>query len=205
LAGGKADPFVLAKRCFEWVRDEIKHSGDSRMDPLTCSASQVLRHGTGFCYAKSHLLAALLRANAIPAGFCYQRLSIDDSGPPFCLHGFNAVHLPGIGWYRVDARGNRQGVTTTFDPPEERLAYAPRRDGEATFAEVWPSPLPVVVESLRRWGSSAQLLDHLPDLRMDWTANLHSSTTSRARGHGVQIDANASSGIPDPPGSAGVS
>ena len=82
LAEGRDDPVAVARRCFEWVRDEIKHSGDHRLDPVTCSASQVLRHGTGFCYAKSHLLAALLRANAIPAGFCYQRLSIDGAGPP---------------------------------------------------------------------------------------------------------------------------
>jgi transglutaminase-like putative cysteine protease len=71
---------------------------------VTCSASQVLLHGTGFCYAKGHLLAALLRANAIPVGSCYQRLRIDGTGPPFCLHGFNSVHLPAIGWYRIDAR-----------------------------------------------------------------------------------------------------
>jgi len=39
------------------------------MNPVTCKASDVLIYGTGYCYAKSHLLAALLRANAIPAGF----------------------------------------------------------------------------------------------------------------------------------------
>ena len=109
LAEGRGDPVAVARKCFYWVRDEIKHSGDFRLDPVTCSASQVLRYGTGFCYAKSHLLAALLRANAIPAGFCYQRLSIDGIGPPFCLHGLNTVHLPGIGWYRIDARGIEEG------------------------------------------------------------------------------------------------
>jgi transglutaminase-like putative cysteine protease len=164
LAQGRDDPVAVARRCFEWVRGEIKHSGDHRLDPVTCSASQVLRHGTGFCYAKSHLLAALLRANAIPAGFCYQRLSIDGVGAPFCLHGLNAVHLPGIGWYRVDARGDREGIETAFDPPSERLAYESRLVGEATFDDVWPAPLPVVVEALTGQGSYAQLLDHLPDM-----------------------------------------
>src|SRR5688500_1359861 len=137
LRGGLTDRIEIARRCFEWVRDEIKHSGDYGLDPVTCSASQVLAHGTGFCYAKSHLLAALLRANAIPAGFCYQRLSIDDLGPPFALHGFNAVHLPGIGWYRIDARGNRAGIATAFDPPFEHLAFVPRLLGEATFEEIF--------------------------------------------------------------------
>ncbi|SIN85848.1 Transglutaminase-like superfamily protein [Singulisphaera sp. GP187] len=164
LADGREDPIAVARSCFDWVRDEIKHSGDYRLDPVTCLASQVLHHRTGFCYAKSHLLAALLRANAIPAGFCYQRLSIDDTGPPFCLHGLNAVHLPGTGWYRIDARGNRPGITTRFEPPSERLAFAPRLDGEATFDEVWPSPLPVVVEALTRHSSCSELLEHLPDM-----------------------------------------
>src|SRR4051812_31358162 len=94
LADGCVDLQSVAKRSFEWVRDEIKHSCDFQLNPVTCSASEVLAAGTGFCYAKSHLLAALLRANKIPVGFCYQRLSIDDQGPPFCLHGLNAVWLP---------------------------------------------------------------------------------------------------------------
>jgi transglutaminase-like putative cysteine protease len=164
LAEDQHGPVAVARRCFEWVRDEIKHSGDHRLGPLTCSASDVLRHGTGFCYAKSHLLAALLRANGIPTGFCYQRLSIDDVGPPFCLHGLNAVHLPGIGWYRIDARGDREGIETAFDPPRERLAFEPKLAGEATFDGIWPAPLPVVVEALTRRGSFAEFLDHLPDM-----------------------------------------
>lgn len=101
---------AIAKACFEWVRDEIFHSCDYRMNPLTCKASDVLQHKTAYCFAKSHLLAALLRANQIPVGFCYQRLSIDDRGAPYSLHGFNAIYLAEIGWYRVDARGNKAGV-----------------------------------------------------------------------------------------------
>ena len=164
LARGRGGPVAVARRCFEWVRDEIKHSGDHRLDPVTCSASAVLRHGTGFCYAKSHLLAALLRANAFPTGFCYQRLSLDGCGPPFCLHGLNAVRLPGTGWDRIDARGDREGIETDFDPPAERMAFEPRLAGEATFDDIWPAPLPVVVKALTENRSHAQLLDHLPDM-----------------------------------------
>lgn len=68
----------ITKKCFEWVRDNIKHSSDYKLNPITCKASDVLIHKTGYCYAKSHLLAALLRANNIPAGLCYQRLSVDE-------------------------------------------------------------------------------------------------------------------------------
>lgn len=161
--GGDDGPLAVAARCFVWVRDRIGHSLDHGRRTVTLSASEVLRHRTGLCYAKSHLLAALLRANGIPAGFGYQRLSIDDGGPPFCLHGFNAVGLPGHGWYRVDPRGNRPGIRTTFDPPREALAFSPRHPGERTFEEVWPEPLPVVVEALRRSDDLSELLPHLPD------------------------------------------
>ena len=62
LSQGKDNPEATAKACFEWVRDKIHHSVDYQMNPVTCAASEVLEHKTGYCYAKSHLLAALLRA-----------------------------------------------------------------------------------------------------------------------------------------------
>jgi transglutaminase-like putative cysteine protease len=155
----------IAQAAFEWVRDEIKHTADFALPAVTCSASEVLRHGTGLCYAKSHLLAALLRANQIPAGMCYQRLSMDGVGPPFCLHGLNAVYLSDCGWYRIDARGNKPGVATQFAPPREFLAFETSVPGEQTFTEIWLEPLACVVESLRRYQTCDELCRHLPD----WT------------------------------------
>jgi transglutaminase-like putative cysteine protease len=161
--GGPDGPAAVASRCFLWVRDEVRHSVDHQDQIVTCAASDVLRHRTGFCYAKSHLLAALLRANQIPAGFVYQRLSVGDSGPPFCLHGLNAVFLPETGWYRVDARGDRPGIVTRFTPPTEVLAFKPSAPGETTFEGIFPTPLPIVVAALRRDRTVAEVLANLPD------------------------------------------
>jgi transglutaminase-like putative cysteine protease len=97
IAAGHQTPKSIAKACFEWVRDEVRHSVDYQISPVTCRASDVLKYKTGYCYAKSHLLTALLRANGIPAGLCYQRLSVDDQGRSYCLHGLNAVYLPEVG------------------------------------------------------------------------------------------------------------
>jgi len=145
LAAGRVSDEAIAKRCFEFVRDDIKHSWDYRLNPVTCKASDVLIHGTGYCYAKSHLLAALLRANQIPAGLCYQRLTVDSAGSPYCLHGLNAVYLKRQGWYRIDARGNKSGVMADFCPPLEKLAF-PLVDGcEKDIPGIWAEPLPVVV------------------------------------------------------------
>jgi transglutaminase-like putative cysteine protease len=123
-----------------------------------------LRHGSGYCYAKSHLLAALLRANGLPAGFCYQRLSLDAGGAQYCLHGLNAVWLPAVGWYRIDPRGNRGDVNAQFTPPVEQLAFSPNSAGEADLPEIWADPLPVVVNALRAHLTTDMLSRNLPDV-----------------------------------------
>lgn len=165
LATDASGPFGIARTCFEWVRDHIQHSGDHEAAVTTCCASEVLAEGTGWCFAKSHLLAALLRANRIPAGFCYQRLRRDD-GNGFTLHGLNAIHLPDIGWYRIDCRGNKPGVDAQFCPPNEKLAFPVQEDGELDFPEIWPHPVPVVVECLQRFKGWRQVNANLPDIAM---------------------------------------
>ncbi|WP_305063723.1 transglutaminase-like domain-containing protein [Methanococcoides sp.] len=164
LALGSDDLVEITKRCFEWVRDEIYHSHDYCLNPITLKASEVLEAGTGYCYAKSHLLAALLRANGIPAGLCYQRLSRDENGEPFCLHGLNAVYLPDIGWYRIDARGNKKSVNAQYAPPEEMLAYEIKVEGEADLPEIWADPLPVIVDLLTVYDNYEDVWENLPDI-----------------------------------------
>jgi transglutaminase-like putative cysteine protease len=163
LAKDASTPLQVAKRSFEWVRDNIQHSSDYKRNPVTCAASEVLATGTGYCYAKSHLLAALLRANGIAAGFCYQRLSIGDHGAPYSLHGFNAIYLADFGWYRVDSRGNKPGVNAQFCPPEERLAFRLNSSEERDFREILPDPLPVVISALRAHTTWDELYRNLPD------------------------------------------
>jgi transglutaminase-like putative cysteine protease len=164
LAKGAANEENIAQKCFEFVRDEIKHSGDYKLNPVTCKASDVLKHATGYCYAKSHLLAALLRANKIPAGLCYQRLTITDT-PPFCLHGLNAVHLDNFGWNRIDARGNKAGVTAEFLPPMEKLAYPIVTLGEADLPGILAEPLPQTINLLKQRKTYQAVADNLPDIK----------------------------------------
>ncbi|VEP13930.1 Transglutaminase-like enzyme, predicted cysteine protease [Hyella patelloides LEGE 07179] len=164
LAQGKDSKEEIAKTCFEWVRDNIKHSSDYQMNPVTCSASEVLKYRTGYCFAKSHLLAALFRASGIPAGFCYQRLSVFDDGVPYSLHGFNAVYLPQYGWYRLDARGNKLGVDAQFMPPQEKLAYGINFPEEVDCKKVFAEPLDLVITALQKHDNWNSLLKELPDV-----------------------------------------
>jgi len=155
----------ITKMCFEWVRDNIRHSNDYKLNPVTCIASEVLKHKTGYCFAKSHLLAALLRANGIPAGLCYQRLSINDNGAPYSLHGLNSVYLEEYGWYRIDARGNKEGVDAQFCPPNEKLAFTIQFESEVDFTEILSEPLPVVVSVLEKYETYIEVLENLPDIK----------------------------------------
>lgn len=163
LAAGAKDEEEVARRCFFWVRDSVRHSVDYQLPVVTCTASDVLRHRAGFCYAKSHLLAALLRARGIPAALCYQRLARDEAGSTFFLHGLVSVYLPRHGWYRVDPRGDKPGVTSDFCPPVERLPYTPRIAGELDLPERYPDALACVVSTLRTRSTAAEVRANLPD------------------------------------------
>jgi transglutaminase-like putative cysteine protease len=166
IAGGAVDDAVAARLCFKWVRDQVRHSSDCRVQKVTCAASQVLRERVGFCYAKSHLLAALLRARGIPAALCYQRLAQEPAGQGYCLHGLVAVHLQGHGWYRIDPRGDKPGIFTDFCPPREVLAFQPRRPGEGDVPGRFADALPCVISALQRWDTADALARHLPDLEL---------------------------------------
>ena len=157
---------VAKARClYEWVRDNISHAADAGLDIVTCTASEVLQHGTGICFAKSHLLAALLRAVAIPAGFCYQVLRV---APPVdnepVLHGFNAIYLATLDkWLRVDARGNTKGINAQFSINKEQLAFAmdPLAD-EFIYETIFAAPVSIVVNKLKRYKRRSDLWQDLP-------------------------------------------
>jgi len=164
LAEGCSTDVAIAKKCYEWVRDEIHHSGDYKDDITTCKASDVLKYKTGWCYAKAHLLAALLRANGIPTGFCYQRLSCSEYLPDiYCLHGLNWIYLKEDGWYRVDVRGNKEGVNAQFTPPEEQLAFT-LKENEFDLNENLTEPLEVVVQTLKKFQTYDEMICHFPDI-----------------------------------------
>lgn len=163
LAFGCNSDTEITKRCFEFVRDEIRHTGDAGEGITTLRASEVLEQGQGWCYAKSHLLAALLRANGIPTALCYQRLSCSEYVEGiYCLHGLNAVYLKEFGWYRVDARGNKEGVDAQFNPPHEKLAFE-LGENEYDLPNLYTEPLDVVVEALKTRKDYSEMVGNFPD------------------------------------------
>ena len=139
------DELAFARTAFEWVRDHVGHSYDVADPRITLSATEVLEHRVGLCYAKSHLLTALLRAEGIPTGLCYQRLVHGDG---HVLHGLVAVYLDGA-WHRQDPRGNKDGVDAQFSLGTEQLAWrADESLGEIDYPELFAAPARCIVDVL---------------------------------------------------------
>ena len=147
---------------FEWVRDEISHSADADRPEVTCSSIEVLQLRTGACYAKSHLLAALLRSQDIPCGFCYQTFEAD--GVSDLVHGLNGVFLSETKtWIRFDPRGNAHGCSSPalFDLSNEnaRLAFP---EFDFLDRKIYASPLENVLTKLRQHTERSHLWKDLP-------------------------------------------
>ncbi|MGM0878479.1 MAG: transglutaminase-like domain-containing protein [Bacillota bacterium] len=156
-----------AKVAFEFVRDEISHSWDIKGKRVTCNASDVLTYKEGICYAKSHLLASLLRSQGIPIGFCYQRLMLFDTPEKgYCIHALNAVFLKTLNkWQRLDARGNKKGINAKFSIDEEKLAFTPQeRFDEMDYPVIFVKPHPKTISVLKQHTDVLEMYKHhLPE------------------------------------------
>jgi transglutaminase-like putative cysteine protease len=153
-------------KAYQFVRDEISHSVDIQSSRVTITASQVLEYGEGICYAKSNLFAALLRAMNIPAGFCYQRLTIGDTMESgYCIHALNAVYLSSLDkWVRLDARGNKKGINARFSLGREYLAFSVREQlDEKDYLVIYANPHPCTMKALENNTDCMEMyFHHLP-------------------------------------------
>lgn len=154
----------LISKTYHFVRDEIKHSWDIQDSRVTVTASEVIKEKVGICWAKANLLAALLRANDIPAGICYQRLTLGDipeSG--YCIHALNAVYVESIkDWIRLDARGNKEGISAEMCLEKEKLAFPIRSDyDEIDYKIVYAEPLPLTMNILEKSTDALYMYLHL--------------------------------------------
>ncbi|MFJ8265667.1 transglutaminase family protein [Peribacillus asahii] len=156
-----------AKVAFKFVRDQISHSWDIQSNRVTCNASEVLDFKEGICYAKSHLLASLLRSQGIPTGFCYQRLMLFDTPEKgYCIHALNAIFIKSLNkWIRVDARGNKRGIDAQFSIEEEKLAFHINEElDEKDYPVIYVKPHPKTVAVLEEHANALEMyINHLPE------------------------------------------
>lgn len=164
LFGSLSDDVEKAKTTYEFVRDEIPHTFDIRSDIITAKASDVLKHKTGICHAKANLLAALLRSQGIPTGFCFQRLTLtDDDSLGYVVHCYNAIYLGGK-WVKADARGNKPGVDAHFSMDEPIMAFPchPEYD-EFFYPGIYAAPHESTMRILEQAKCLQDVFDTIPD------------------------------------------
>lgn len=142
LRGKSKNPLDYINQAYLFVRDEITHTWDAKETIVSKKASDVLRNKTGICWTKSCLLAALLRANGIPAGISYQKLTRadEDDSEGYIIHALNTVYISELNkWIRLDARGNKENVQAEFSIDQERLAFIVRQEfGEIDYKDNHP-------------------------------------------------------------------
>ncbi|MFX1392146.1 MAG: transglutaminase family protein [Promethearchaeota archaeon] len=159
--------YDVDKACclYEWVRDIIPHSKDINANIVTCKASEVLLKRTGTCYSKTILLAAMLRAEKIPTGFCYQVLRQDPPLEGTILHALNGIFIPSIKkWIRVDPRGNSDSLDGQFSIDNEKLCFPIESEKSVLIYEtIYIDPAPVVVNMLMRFDNLNEMLQYLPE------------------------------------------
>jgi transglutaminase-like putative cysteine protease len=167
LKGDTEDEISLIMKIYEFVRDDVHHSGDIGEQKVTCRASEVLEFGHGICCAKAHLFAAMLRFFGIPAGFCYQKLCSSEDVNRKVLHGLNAVYLKDLNrWIRLDARGNKPGLDAQFSIDEEKIAWPVNNElGEEDNPVIFKEPNQTVVEVLKK-------SNYRKELWMQWELGL---------------------------------
>lgn len=168
LFSAKTDDTENVRRAYGFVQDTVPHSFDIGADVVPATASEMLICKTGISHTKALLLAALLRSAGIPAGFCYQRITLaDDDSEGYCLHCFNAVFLAGR-WIYLDARGNTNGKHAEFSLDEPKLAYPNRSGyGEYFFPGIYAEPHAATVAVLRKAETLQNILDGISDTITD--------------------------------------
>lgn len=154
-----------AKIAYEFVRDDIPHSFDCNADVITAKASDVLKNRTGICHAKANLLAALLRSQKIPVGFCFEHITLaEDDSIGYCVHAYNAVYLNG-NWIKLDARGNiKDRVNAQFSLDEPILAYPPRKEyDEYFFKGIYANPHLDTMSMLNSATCLQDIINNIPE------------------------------------------
>lgn len=152
------------KIAYEYVRDEIPHTFDINTEIITAKASDVLNYETGICHAKANLLAALLRSQNIPTGFCFQHITLlADDSLGYCVHVYNAVFIEN-NWIKLDARGNTKGKNAQFSLKEPILAFINREEyDEFYWPGIYAKPHLDTMKMLENAATIQDIIENIPD------------------------------------------
>ncbi len=107
---GETDPLIMARRIFDWVRDNVEYEIGGGWD----DAVTVIERGSGSCSEYAFVFTALCRSAGLPArwtGALVRGGPASGPGPyrDYSHHRWVEVYLPRIGWVHCDAAGGTWG------------------------------------------------------------------------------------------------
>jgi transglutaminase-like putative cysteine protease len=111
IVGAETNPYLMARRIFAWVSQNIPWAGAREYSTLDSLAEYALRHRRGDCGIQTLLFMSLCRLNGIPARWESGWIT----GPDRNLHDWCAIYLEPYGWVPVDVSF---GLVTSEDERE---------------------------------------------------------------------------------------
>ena len=94
------DYYDYAKKCYEWVRDNIKYAYDPHLKEFCESPEKLLQNRIGDCDSQDMLLCSMFENLGFPAQ--YVTIKADPSRPDEYTHVYTRVKIPKIGWVVAD-------------------------------------------------------------------------------------------------------
>jgi transglutaminase-like putative cysteine protease len=99
IVGGETNPYLKAKKCFDWIADNIKYSYSTEYSTIRNISDYCRAKGYGDCGQEALLFIALCRLNGVPARWQsgWNTFPGDKSN-----HDWSEVYLAPYGWMPVD-------------------------------------------------------------------------------------------------------
>ena len=99
IVGGETNPYLKAKKCYDWIADNIKYSYAIEYSTIRNISEYCRSKGYGDCGQEALLFIALCRLNGIPARWQsgWNTFPGDKSN-----HDWSEIYVPPYGWMPVD-------------------------------------------------------------------------------------------------------
>ena len=99
IVGGETNPCLKAKKCFDWIADNIKYSYSTEYSTIRNISDYCRAKGYGDCGQEALLFIALCRLNGVPARW----QSGWNTFPRYkSNHDWSEIYLAPYGWMPVD-------------------------------------------------------------------------------------------------------
>jgi len=99
IVGGETNPCVIAKKCFDWISDNIKYSYAIEYSTIRNISDYCRTKGYGDCGQEALLFITLCRLNGIPARW---QSGWNTYPGAKSIHDWSEVYMAPYGWMPVD-------------------------------------------------------------------------------------------------------